>query len=156
MTTGLKMLALALAALALVPSGAHLLEMPNKMALDRDAYFIVQGIYRGWWMLGLASVGAILADIALALRLRTRDRKGMLMAAAAAGLVALGLGLFVLLVEPVNRETQSWTSIPANWGALRRQWEYSHATIAVVMFLAFLLTAGAASRRTRATTLAER
>ena len=40
--------AVILTAVALVPSGAHLAELPNKLSLDRDQYFVVQQIYRGW------------------------------------------------------------------------------------------------------------
>jgi hypothetical protein len=41
-----QFLALALTALALVPSGAHLFEFPSKMSLGAEQYFIVQNIYR--------------------------------------------------------------------------------------------------------------
>ena len=47
----LKILALILTAIILVPSGAHLFELPGKINLDREAYFIVQGIYYGWALL---------------------------------------------------------------------------------------------------------
>jgi hypothetical protein len=43
-TTDLRVLT----ALALVPAGAHLFELPNKIGLSQDRYFIVQSIYRGW------------------------------------------------------------------------------------------------------------
>ncbi len=42
-----KVVAVALMALALVPSGAHFFERFNKVGLDRDAYFTVQQIYTG-------------------------------------------------------------------------------------------------------------
>jgi hypothetical protein len=44
----LQFTAIILTALALVPAGAHVLELPNKIGLDRDHYMIVQQIYRGW------------------------------------------------------------------------------------------------------------
>ena len=37
-----------LTALALVPSGAHLAALPNKMAMAQAAYFVAQQIYAGW------------------------------------------------------------------------------------------------------------
>ena len=40
--------AILLTALALVPAGAHLFELPNKIGLSQQDYFVVQGIYRGW------------------------------------------------------------------------------------------------------------
>jgi hypothetical protein len=44
----LRMIALALTAFILLPSGAHLLELPGKIGLDRDAYFVAHQIYAGW------------------------------------------------------------------------------------------------------------
>lgn len=43
----LKLLAIVLTAVALVPSAAHLFELPGKIDLARDAYFTVQSIYAG-------------------------------------------------------------------------------------------------------------
>lgn len=52
-----QFLAIVLTALALVPAGAHLAELPNKIGLDQEAYFIVQSIYRGWALFGIALFG---------------------------------------------------------------------------------------------------
>jgi len=41
----IQFLAIMLTALALVPSGAHLAALPNKMAMAQPAYFIAQQIY---------------------------------------------------------------------------------------------------------------
>ncbi len=49
----LQFVAMVLTALALVPGGAHFLELPNKIHLSESDYFITQSIYRG---LGLCSV----------------------------------------------------------------------------------------------------
>src|SRR5690348_14205944 len=68
-------LALALTALALVPSGAHLFELPNKIGLPQDAYFTVQGIYRGWALFGVALFGALAANLLLTIMLRVRHRR---------------------------------------------------------------------------------
>ena len=38
---------------------------------------------------------------------------------------------------PASQATDNWTTIPANWEQLRRQWEYSHAANALVTFVAF-------------------
>jgi hypothetical protein len=52
---GTRFLALLFVALALAPSAAHLLELPNKIDLAREQYFVVQQIYRAgrcsasWW-----------------------------------------------------------------------------------------------------------
>ena len=67
-----QFLALVLIALALVPSGAHLFALPNKIDLARDQYFVVQNIYRGWALFGVVLFGALIANLALALLLRGR------------------------------------------------------------------------------------
>jgi hypothetical protein len=43
----IQFLVVMLTALALIPPGAHLFELPNKMDLPRDAYLTVQSIYAG-------------------------------------------------------------------------------------------------------------
>jgi hypothetical protein len=72
----LQLAAILLTAIALVPAGAHLFAMPNKIDLGRDAYFTVQAIYLGWWRLGLFLLAAIVVDIILAVRLRGTCLRG--------------------------------------------------------------------------------
>jgi hypothetical protein len=49
----IQFLAIMLTALALVPSGAHLAALPNKMAMAQAAYFVAQQIYSGWALFGM-------------------------------------------------------------------------------------------------------
>ena len=131
-----QFLALALTALALVPSGAHLFELANKMSLGAEQYFIVQSIYRGWSLFGIVLFGALIANLALALLLRGR---GAPFALALFGFfsIALTLVIFFIWTYPANQATNNWTMIPNDWEQLRRQWECSHAVNAVVTFAAF-------------------
>jgi hypothetical protein len=131
-----QFLALVLTALALVPSGAHLFEFPNKMSLGAEQYFIAQSIYRGWSLFGIVLFGALIANLALALLLRGR---GAPFALALFGFfsIALALVIFFIWTYPANQATNNWTMIPNDWEQLRRQWEYSHAADAVVTFAAF-------------------
>lgn len=130
-----QFLAIALTALALVPGGAHLLELPNKIGLDREAYMAVQPIYRGWALVGVILVGALIADLVLAIL--SRPQMGpFLLASAAFLLLAATLAIFFIRIFPVNKATGNWTAAPANWAALRARWEYSHAVNAVLTFLA--------------------
>jgi hypothetical protein len=46
------------------------------------------------------------------------------------------LAIFFAWTYPANQATADWTAIPADWAELRRQWEYSHATNAILTFLA--------------------
>jgi hypothetical protein len=65
-----QFLALVFTALALVPAGAHLFELPNKIGLAEDDYFVVQGIYRGWALFGIALFGALGANLVAAILVR--------------------------------------------------------------------------------------
>jgi hypothetical protein len=131
-----QFLALVFTALALVPSGAHLFALPNKIDLARDQYFVVQNIYRGWALFGIVLFGALIANLALALLLRGRGAP-FRPALIAFCCIALWLVVFFVWTYPANQATDNWTTIPANWEHLRRQWEYSHAANALVAFVAF-------------------
>jgi hypothetical protein len=137
-----QFIAIMLTAVALVPSGAHLLEIANKVGLDRGRYMTVQQIYRGWEMLGIVLIGAMLANGLVAVAMRSQMIPAAL-ATIAAILICLGLGIFFIWTFPANQMTGNWTVAPHDWEALRAQWEYSHAANAVVTFLALCSTIGA-------------
>jgi hypothetical protein len=131
-----QFLALVLTALALVPAGAHLFTLLNKIDFAQEQYFIVQNIYRGWALFGIVWIGALLANFALAVMLRGRGRPFVL--ALIAGLcVVVMFAIFFTWTYPANQATDNWTTIPPNWEQLRRQWEYSHVVNALVTFAAF-------------------
>lgn len=134
-TRAAQFLAIVLTALALVPAGAHLFELPNKIGLAQESYFIVQNIYRGWALFGIVLFGALAANLWLTILLR---RRGAAFWLALAGflLVALTLLIFFTWTFPANQATANWTLAPDNWQALRTQWEYAHATNAILTFLA--------------------
>lgn len=138
-----QFLAVMLTALALVPAGAHLLALPNKIPLPAESYFAVQGIYRGWAFLGVVLVAALLANLAAALS-RYGEGVPFWLAAAAAGLVALNLAVFFAWTYPANAATENWTQIPPHWESLRVQWEYSHAANALLLLAALGLTTASA------------
>lgn len=69
-----QFLAVVLTALVLVPSGAHLFELPNKINLAESDDFIMQSIYRGWSLFGIALILAPAANFALTMSLRGRGR----------------------------------------------------------------------------------
>ena len=136
----LKLTALALTALTLVPSGAHLFELPGKIDLEQDAYFTVQGIYAGWALFIVPIAGAIVANIALYVAERRRGGGAAGYALVAASLIVVSLGVFFGFVFPGNQATANWTAAPDGWQALRRAWEYGHATNAAILFAALLAT----------------
>ena len=130
-----QFIAVILTALALVPAGAHLLELAHKITLDRAQYLTVQQLYRGWAFLGAVLIAALLANLALTIRSRRQGRP-MRLAAIATLLLAANLTVFFIWTFPANQATGNWTVLPADWEALRNQWEYSHAVNALLTFLA--------------------
>ncbi len=146
MATVLRFAAVLFTGLAVIAPAAHLFEMSNKLLLAKGDYFIVQGIYNGWWMLGLFLPLSFLANLSLAYVTRS-DTTALALSLAAAICVAINLTIFYFWTQPANAATQNWTVQPDNWAALRQQWEYSHAVNAGVMLLAFCLAISAAIRR---------
>jgi hypothetical protein len=124
-------------ALALVPAMAHLLELPNKINLSREDYLTVQQIYRGWSLLGFVVAGALVSTLALTIAAR-KQRKAFLFALLSLVCVACTQAVFWIYTYPANQATNNWTILPENWLELRRQWEYSHASSAVLNLFAFI------------------
>jgi len=78
-----RLLAVVITGLALIAPGAHVFELFRKMALSEQQYYVVQDIYRGWWVVGLLLPTALIANVALAIAVRddltergARDRGG--------------------------------------------------------------------------------
>jgi uncharacterized membrane protein len=130
-------LSLLFAGLAMAPAFAHLLELPNKINLPRDEYFTVQQIYRGWALLGIVVVGALLSTLFLTVLLRNHRPAFILSLIGFICIVATQV-FFWTYTQPANLATHNWTMMPQDWEALRRQWEYSHAASAGLNFVAFV------------------
>ena len=146
--TVVSLLALVFTALSLIPGGAHLFSLPNKIGMTEQHYFVAQSIYSGWWMMAFILIPAMLLNILLAYLLRS-ERPGFVPAAAACVCMAATLAVFFAWTYPANVATQNWTVVPGDWQTLRRQWEYSHAAGAVLNFAAFCLIALAIVTRRR-------
>jgi hypothetical protein len=131
---------LVFAALALVPGGAHLFSLLNKIDMTQEQYFVAQSIYRGWWLMALILIPAMLLELIYAFTLRGR---WLAFALALAGCICLAatLAIFFTWTYPTNVATQNWTVVPSNWMELRWQWEYSHAVNALLTFASFCLIA---------------
>src|SRR5215472_7895942 len=132
-----QFLAIMLTALALVPSGAHLAALPNKMTMAQPAYFVAQQMYAGWALFGLVLFGALIANLAHAVVLGKLGRS-FGYAPALFLLIAANLAIFFVWTFPTNQATNNWTVVPNNWNALRIRWEYSHAANAIVTFVALV------------------
>jgi hypothetical protein len=134
-----QLLALILTALALVPVGAHLFALPNKMQLDQADYFVTQSIYRGWACFGIVLVGAILTTAVAAATVRSQ-LVPFALAIVSTLLMLATLAIYFAFTFPANQATANWTTMPDDWQFLRRQWEYSHAVNAAITFAAFCAT----------------
>lgn len=135
----LQFLAIVLTALALVPGGAHLFALPNKIGMDQDNYFVAQAVYRGWALFGIVIFAAIGANLLLAVALRAQKMAAAL-ALIAAACIAMSLVVFFTWTYPANVATDNWTTMPDNWEDLRTAWEYSHAVNAALTFAALCAT----------------
>lgn len=129
-------LALLFVALALVPAGAHLAELPHKIDLVQNEYQVVQQIYRGWALFGIVIAGALASTTVLTIRIRHVPRAFRLALIALLCLVATQI-VFWTFTFPVNQATENWTVLPPNWSELRARWEYSHAASAGLTLIAF-------------------
>jgi amino acid transporter len=98
---------------------------------------LVQQIYRGWAWLGIAVCGALASTLILTVMVRA-NQKICYLTLTAALCIALSLVVFFIFTYPANQQTLNCTMLPENWQALRRQWEYSHATGAGLHFIALI------------------
>lgn len=138
--TNIRLFSLLFLALALGPALAHLLELPNKIDLARDEYLTVQQIYRGWALLGIVVIGALLSTLILTFLVRKRPRELPFVLAAFLCIVGTQV-LFWTFTFPANQATNNWIMLPEGWEALRIQWEYSHAASALLNVVALVLLA---------------
>jgi hypothetical protein len=118
---------IALMATAVASGGAlaHAFELPNKIDLPGNEYFIVQKAYRGWNQLAYVLFVELLSMISLAVIYRHEPFVRWFVILALVCLVCAQV-LFWVYTYPANVGTQNWTVMPDNWAMLRHQWEYSH------------------------------
>jgi hypothetical protein len=126
--------ALLSAAIALGAALAHLLELPNKIAMPRDAYLATQQAYRGWAFLGLVLL-VQLASILLTAWLSRRAPTVLWPLLAAAAFLLAAQAVFWTFTWPANVATANWTTLPDDRQRLRARWEYSHAAGALLQLL---------------------
>jgi hypothetical protein len=127
--------ALLATALALGGALAHLYELPNKIGLPRDEYFVVQRIYLGWNRLAYVLLIELSSILAVIFMSRNQPRVFWPVVFTLVCLLT-AQAIFWIYTYPANIATQNWTIIPENWELLRRNWEYSHAVGAVCQLLA--------------------
>src|SRR5262245_5139661 len=123
--------------MCLVPAGAHFFELANKMSMSQAEYMTVQKIYAGWSFFGMAFIAALLITLIHTFMVRS-DRMAFFLSLAAFLCLAVAQGIFWAFTSPMNVASNNWTVTPADFEAVRRQWEYSHAVSAVLTFAALV------------------
>lgn len=141
-------IALLATALALGAALAHALELPNKIQLPKDDYFIVQQAYRGWSQLAYLLAIELIAMLAIA-GLSWQEPRVLWPTLIAILCLLSAQAVFRTYTYPANVATDNWTAIPANWESLRTRWEYSHALGAALQVLAMSALIIAALARVR-------
>jgi hypothetical protein len=134
----LRAISLIFVALALVPGGAHLLSMANKLRLDGTAYLASQRAYDGWNLLAIIVIGSLLSTLALTIALYRAGEPWLWAGLAFLCIVGTQM-IFWTLTYPMNSATDNWTRLPPKWEFLRMQWEFSHAGSAVLNAIALVL-----------------
>lgn len=141
-------MALLATALALGGALAHVLELPNKIGMSRDDYFIVQRIYLGWNRLAYLLLIELSGMLAVIFLYRAQPNVLWPTVIALSCLVAAQV-MFWVFTSPTNQATSNWSQRPANWETLRWQWEYSHLAGAAFQTFAMAALIVAALRRSR-------
>jgi hypothetical protein len=146
--TKLKMVrffAVVFVALALVPGGAHLSELPNKITMPPDQYMVVQQICRGWALFGIVVFAALIFTGAHTLLVR-REPTALRLSLTAFLCLAAAQAIFWIFTFPMNVASADWSKIPDHFEAARRQWEYSHAAGAALTLVALFALIGSLLR----------
>ncbi|MDX8470246.1 DUF1772 domain-containing protein [Mesorhizobium sp. VK23B] len=138
---------------------AHALELPGKLRLGREDYFVVQRIYYPGFTIGggIAEVGGIVATLVLMLT-SSGPVRFWLVAGALVALLAMQL-VFWLMTQPINKHWLQEVELTApakrffategsggaptmpteEWTALRNRWELSHVIRAALAMLSLIL-----------------
>ena len=143
-----RVLSIVAVALYLVPTGAHLFELAGKLAMSPTDYMATQRIYSGWALFGIVAVVAILLTLAHAI-LRRRECCVFVLSLVAFVCLLATIVVFAVFTYPVNVASRNWTVMPGQLEAARRQWEYSHATSALLTFVALIALTTAIATDTR-------
>jgi hypothetical protein len=123
------------AVITLSSSIAHLLELPGKINLSEENYLVVQSIYQGWSWLGIFEIGAILFTMTWTIVDNRKKIFPFLLTALLCFIVSIAI--FFIFTYPANRATLNWTQLPQDWQILQKNWEYSHATRAILNLIGF-------------------
>lgn len=141
MLKGMKVANFAVISFAVTAPMAHVLELPNKFALDGPLWLAVQQqLYRGWGaVFGPVEILALLTTLFL-VWLRRGNPRAFRASLLAALVYTAMLVVFFIFNAPVNAAFNSWTvaDMPADWPAYRWRWEMGHAIAAGLSIIGWL------------------
>jgi intracellular septation protein A len=133
------LLALVLTAVALAPSAAQVIGLPNKLHMEREEYLVVQRVYRSWPFLGILVVAALAATLWFASIMHGPAEAPAVIAFLA---VLATQVVFWIFTFPVKRLVGKGRGLPEeDWERLRDRWEISHAVNALLNFVALVCVA---------------
>ncbi|HUB62059.1 MAG TPA: hypothetical protein VL978_15195 [Puia sp.] len=135
----LRLLALALAGLALIRPMMDLAALPSVISLTSDDYAAVQYAHRSWAWLELIRLASFFSIVALFTFEREHNRVIWPIRSAFVAQLLILL-LYVAFTLPINITTFHWTFFPdSNWAWLRIEWEYANALSAIIGGICFIL-----------------
>ncbi|PZV18824.1 MAG: hypothetical protein DCF20_01850 [Pseudanabaena sp.] len=135
-----RFITLMLASFSLCLSMTHLLELPQRMQFDQQLWVrvtVIENVYKLFGSVGAVfEMAAILASIILVFLVR-KHGSTFYWTLSGAMLLAIAFVSWVIFVAPMNAEFAKWltTPIPSNWMQYRDQWEYAHATNALIKII---------------------
>lgn len=145
------MATLAIAALSLGPSFAHLLEAAPRLTRWPPELWRETTVFNGQFV-WFAIVGAPLDLLAILMPaisafLLRADRTAFRLAIAGCGFYTLSLAVWLAWVNPANTVLASWTPgpIPQDFASVQWRWETGHWAVAAAKFVGFLFLAGVAA-----------
>jgi hypothetical protein len=119
---------------------AHLLQLQPRMSYDYRLWRNSQKMYQNFGPpIGLViEGGAVLTTTILSLLVLHR-RLAARWTWLGASCITMALILWWFLIAPVNARMETWSieSAPPEWRRLRVQWEYTHASRAILMLIGF-------------------
>jgi hypothetical protein len=149
---------LAVMVVALSAALAHALELPGKMRLTKDEYFVVQAIYYPGFTIAGGTEPLATVLLLILVVLSPHDGKTWLFQVALLAWIAMQV-VYWLVTHRLNRVWLRGTELSASgsrffslgqrgsepaaedWTRLRDRWEYSHVVRAILASVSFLAVA---------------
>lgn len=131
-----------LASLSMAMAFAHLLEMPPRLEWNAELWIettVTGGAFRLFGSIGaVIETTAWIAALVLSFSLRHQSGPAFSLAATGAALMIAAYAIWWLFVFPANQMHATWTPeiYPPDWERWRNQWEYAHASRAVLLIFA--------------------